>query len=334
MRVGSGGEPEHRSEVRAQLTAAAQGLRSDLFLAGQKNPRIEDFRQYLCGRDDLHDGLLGDLLAPANKESLSLETCRKYTIWLGFSYQDLQKGTFSDKHEDPINVSDRNDRFLPEYLRHWKSGPCTFRHGEQLLDVDILSNESMDLREHFYDIKGGDGKTRRVDLGGLLPEGDGRVHIVATHDESCFKSGEFETKAWVEGTRQVCKDKGQGSSIHLACFGVEYGNGTICMDPDDPSPPFPIHLDELRKWHKAKHDPGAQTAPLPKTADVWMRPGSGASKEGWWKSPEFWMQVELAQDIFASTFSSNFLLVPVFDWSQGKPKINHLYLLLFLHYLG
>lgn len=151
----------------------------------------------MCGTVDRpEDGLLGDLLHSAGKERLSEETCRRYTHWLGFSYQCLKKGTYNDKHEAKVNVDDRVSRFLPEYDALFRAGPCTVTVNRERISVrisvDEVPNSRMELRVHKRDIKGADGVVRSIDMGGEVPEGDGQCPLVATHDESCFKAGEFE----------------------------------------------------------------------------------------------------------------------------------------------
>jgi hypothetical protein len=143
------------------------------------------------------------------------------------------------------------------------------------------------------------------------------VYLIASHDESCFKAGQFCTRGWVEGKRQTCMDKSEGPSHHYACFAVEWGNGCICLDPEAP-PPLPISISELRTWHD-KWKLGIPVA-LPQTADVSMDPGA-PPKQGWWKSDEFWMQIDLACEIFKTVWgppeTSRFRLVAHLDWSQG-----------------
>ena len=153
--------------------------------------------------------------------------------------------------------------------------------------------------------------------------GDGPVYLPASHDESCFKAGQFCTSAWMEGKKKYCMDKSEGPSHHHACFTVEWGNGCICLDPEGP-PPLPIPICELRDWHE-KWKLGIDVE-LPQTADVSMDPGAPPKKQGWWKSPEFWMQIDLACIIFRTVWGdpkeSRFRLVAHLDWSQGHAAMS------------
>ena len=112
--------------------------------------------------------------------------------------------------------------------------------------------------------------------------------------------------------------KSDGPSHHLACFSVECGNGTICLDPEG-KPPVPITLKTLKGWHD-KWSVGIECELLC-TADVRMDPGSAQDKDGWWKSSQFRMQIDLACVIFRTVFGdpsgSRFRLVAHIDWSQG-----------------
>ena len=159
---------------------------------------------------------------------------------------------------------------------------------------------------------------RKIKLGGdvqLPADANGIIDLIASHDESCFKAGEQQTGAWCPNKRQQCQDKSDGPSVHFACFAVEYGNGCICMHPDDDVPPYPVSLKELRAWYAA--DIAGEDVALLRTADVWMEPGYAVGKEGYWKSQEFWMQTRLACKIFKATMGPKFRLVAVLDWSQG-----------------
>lgn len=64
---------------------------------------------------------------------------------------------------------------------------------------------------------------------------------------------------------------------------------------------MPISITDMRNYIKEKKNAATSNRPpppLPRSADVWMAPGGGKGKDGWWKSEEFWMQIELAMDIF------------------------------------
>ena len=131
--------------------------------------------------------------------------------------------------------------------------------------------------------------------------------------------GEQEAKGWTENGKSSCIDKSQGPALHYSCYGSEYGNGTLCLYPEE-FVRMPITLDELKDYIEAKHD--GKNPELPLTADVQMEPGSSKNKEGWWCSAEFWMQAELGMDLFEHIFGSpeqgsKYRMVAVYDWSQG-----------------
>ena len=206
-------------------------------------------------------------------------------------------------------------------------------HGTNIeCDMRINNNTELD-NAHTKCMAEINGRT--FDLGGKIPTGDGPVYIIASHDESCAKAGEFETRLWQhKDSKKICKDKTDGPSLHLASFSVEYGNGKITTDPTNPNPPPLISIKDMRKYIKEKRD--RKNPPLPKTADAWMNPGNGEGKDGYWSSAEFWMQTELAMDIFEHVWlvfvvlvspsclllqvfgaQSRFKLVACVDWSQG-----------------
>ena len=73
---------------------------------------------FLCGTKA--GGYKGGLLTkpgqhrilPDSKNCVSLSSARQFTLSLGFSYQELKKGTFNDKHEDVLFQVDRRERFI------------------------------------------------------------------------------------------------------------------------------------------------------------------------------------------------------------------------------
>ena len=278
--------PRRRSEAQGSQVVALAPTKarcevplfpSHCFFPGDKNPRLSDFLAFLVGTE--RNGWVGILtpLLPEAKHKISLESARRFTISLGFEYQELRKGSFNDKHEDPSNQQDRVDRFLPQYDDIWKAGPCQLKAPDgSVVDADIA--QDIQLRMTKYQVTGGDGETRIIDFGGIVPP-QGTVKLLASHDECCFKAGEVEGRGWKEKGKQSCVDKTDGPSLHVAAFSVEWGNGCVCTCPEGPAP-YPISLSELEAWHEAWVDwkNGTGEKPdLPRTADVWMYPGESTN---------------------------------------------------------
>ena len=72
-------------------------------------------------------------------------------------------------------------------------------------------------------ITGRKGVERTFDLGGKIPPGDGPICMLASHDESCAKAGEYSNCPWAhKDNKEVCRDKSQGPSLHIASFSVEW----------------------------------------------------------------------------------------------------------------
>ena len=71
-----------------------------------------------------------------------------------------------------------------------------------VLDVDtcLEDQEGNDLMEHrttLVTIEDSEGNIFDIDMGGIIPEGDGRVPLLISHDESCFGAGEYENKVTI-----------------------------------------------------------------------------------------------------------------------------------------
>ena len=302
--------------------------------------RIADFHTYLCGTDD-QGGFLQSLDLPFAKVAFSEERLRQYTHFLGFGFDDTGSGAFNDEHESSDNRRDRHERFLPLHFDLFRKGISTFEMNGVVLDVDtrLEDQEGNDLMEHrttLVTIEDSEGNIFDIDMGGIIPEGDGRVPLLISHDESCFGAGEYENKvtillvpislflwqAWQESGKgkKICKDKTTGPKWHLSGFVVEFGNGVICKRPDQP-PPSPIHLKELGAWYDA-FSKGVEV-PLPTTADVWMRPGK--NHDGWWLAEQFWKQCHLAIAILRHLFSrrhARFQPTLIPDWSQNHAAMS------------
>ena len=251
------------------------------------------------------------------------DSARHFTKSLGFSYKELTKGSFSDHHEHHDNQQDRVTRFLPKYFEFFDKSPSMLKAPvtDELMPIDDV--DDVHLRITLTKVTGDDGMERMVDLGGVLPPGNEPVYLLVSHDESCFKSGEHETRGWIKDGSQTCLDKSKGSSLHFADFSCEWGNGTVSWTKEPTlgehtRAPFPITIHHLRRWHR-KWEQGVPDDgnPLPPTAAVWMKPGT--NNDGWWCAEEFWMQMDLAMCIFERVFgkASRYKLVACLDWSSN-----------------
>ena len=205
---------------------------------GKKTANMSDFKLFLCGDDSRGiPGLLTETLASVDKTEVCVDTCRKYANHLGYVFTKVSEGTFTDKHESEENVADRNDRFLPQYLHYYRNSPhLTDFHGQEVsndmhivpVDSDgtvVTIDKDADIKHtvHMETIVGGDGVERTFVLGGKIPQGDGPVYMLVSHNESCCKAGEYQERAWAhKDDKQVCRDKSQGPSLHIASFSVEW----------------------------------------------------------------------------------------------------------------
>lgn len=169
---------------------------------GRPNARIADFHKWLIGTDD-KPGFLSTLDLPHDKKEFSEETLRLFTHRLGFGHEETGYGCFSDDHESIENKADRNDRFCPEYEAYYQSSVHEFEYQGQVLDgdarlCDMAGNDLIKARVTVYTIIDAHGRTMLIDLGGLIPDGEGAVFFIVSHDESCFAAGDFENKVHTE----------------------------------------------------------------------------------------------------------------------------------------
>ena len=196
---------------------------------GEPNARTCDFRDYILGIVDA-PGPMPKVMEELDKDDYSEEMFRQFAIDLGFTMQDLRKGTFNDEHESDCNHKDRRNRFIPEYLNYFESSP----HMYQGFDTDNL--EDIDVRNrHFITITGTDNKVRKISLGGELPPGDGPVYLIASHDEergllqqgwhqpemvqALQKCSDFQKKDIIERAAVTAQMQSYG---YIALFGVKY----------------------------------------------------------------------------------------------------------------
>jgi hypothetical protein len=145
--------------------AGAKWWRDHAPKKGDPQPRMCDFREFMLGTDN-QPGPIREVMELAGKEDYSEEMFRQFTHELGFSYQDMRKGTFNDAHESLDNQHDRRNRFFPEYFHYYENSPHMYKGH----DVDDL--EDIKIRDSFFiHVSGRDGKVRKINLGGELPPG-------------------------------------------------------------------------------------------------------------------------------------------------------------------
>ena len=162
--------------------------------------RIADFHSYLCGTEE-KPGLLQrlNLSDSYEKKVYCEESLRKYTHFLGFAKLDCAAGAFNDDHESEANRRDRHERFLPTYFDLFSRGVSTFAYEGATLDADTRledeeGNDLMECRSTPLTVEDMEGNVFDIDIGGNLPEGDGDIPMLVSHDEACFATGEYEGK--------------------------------------------------------------------------------------------------------------------------------------------
>ena len=118
-------------------------------------------------------------------------------------------------------MSDRNERFLPQYNHYYQNSPRLVDFHGEIIDkdlrivpvddngIEVKTDKDADIKHtiHMETITGSDGVPRTFDVGGKLPDGDGPIYMLASHDESCAKAGEYSDRAWAhKDDKQVCRD--------------------------------------------------------------------------------------------------------------------------------
>ena len=156
-----------------------------------------DFKNWLVGTSN-QPGFLQTLDLPYKKKDFSEETLRLYVHRIGFRHDSSGFGCFSDEHESPENKADRTERYLPQYLEYFNAGITHFEYQGQLVGVDdrivdLQGNDLIEARVTPHKVTNADGLTIEIDLGGIVPLGNGPVYFHTSHDESCFAAGDFET---------------------------------------------------------------------------------------------------------------------------------------------
>ncbi|KAH6879968.1 hypothetical protein BKA70DRAFT_1127028 [Coprinopsis sp. MPI-PUGE-AT-0042] len=163
---------------------------------------------------------------------IGVRCARRWLRKLGYSMTEVKKGVYVDGHERPDVVAYR-ERFLEE----------------------ILANER--LRYQF------DEKTLEP-IAPVLKDGE-KLHIPVFQDETIIRSNDLRRRVWAKDGRLPIRKKGQGHSIHVSDFIVEY-TGRLQLSPEQQKEQESVPAD----------------ARLPNEARVIIFPGKNA--DGWWNA--------------------------------------------------
>ena len=63
--------------------------------------------------------------------------------------------------------------------------------------VDLDGNDLIEARVTHYDIVDKGGTRMSIGMGGIIPGGEEPVHVLTSHEESCFAAGDIESKVVV-----------------------------------------------------------------------------------------------------------------------------------------
>ena len=168
--------------------------------------------------------------------SIHPTTAFRWLHILGYKYRPNKKCYYTDKHEDPGNVSDRK-KFICNYSKYELRSYVWCQISEEVA-VGLENNEEVNLSKAFYEYRNDKGKMMReyhVDVHPYLKNyihnkemgGDLSVRkppntrpvIVIGQDESVFKQYSFSSKSWVNpnGERKLLP-KSDGYSLMISAY--------------------------------------------------------------------------------------------------------------------
>ncbi len=147
-------------------------------------------------QEDLNSTLLASINASRSK--VSVETARRWMIFLGFTAGTIHKGYYTDNHNRKDVVNYRDNVFLPQMLLY--ESRLKLYNGDQMTEV---TNPS-------------------------LNNGDKQV-VLITHDESTFYANDGNKIIWMEGGKKKMRPKSVGSSVMLSGFVCDC-HGFMCDD--------------------------------------------------------------------------------------------------------
>ena len=290
-------------------------------------------------------------LMPSYKEllyNLDLTTICISTVWrwmivLGYEYDENKKCYYTDGHERPDVVADRNDRFLLEYFRLEK---CAHRWA-QLKEVEAvyLENNSNNYPKHcYYSYISDEGISMReyhIDThkalfafvsdstshfgGNLSVRIDGRRPVLLVgQDESTFHQYTFSKKSW----------KGPNGSNFL----IPKSEGDIYMVSGYQAREFglglgskltPTIIGQINNARRNTNYISAEDAILingnATKKDLKDDPTlrffhAGVSNEGYWNSSHAKIQLEDVTDCLKMIYPA-FDVAHLYDQSAGHTKI-------------
>ena len=127
----------------------------------------------------------------SKSKSMRARTAKRWLHKLGFSWKDVKKGVFLDRHEREDVMEDRH-KFL-QIMKNYA-----------LYIVDFKADGSMEEKEYPLDCA----------VGGP----DRRPIIVITHDESIFSANDGRRQAWIRDGDAILCPKGKGKGIMISDF--------------------------------------------------------------------------------------------------------------------
>ncbi|KIY60956.1 hypothetical protein CYLTODRAFT_447875 [Cylindrobasidium torrendii FP15055 ss-10] len=126
------------------------------------------------------------------KKPVSIHTCRRIMLEMGFKYTEHKKALYYDGHERPDVVEDQQDHYVPAMLKEHYPRAVRYVVG----DVEKEAEGSLNWRDYPA------GTFVRPRL------------VVCAHDEMTAQANDGLKKTWVLEGEQPLRKKGVGRGIH------------------------------------------------------------------------------------------------------------------------
>ena len=337
--------PDFKTEVISFCNKAVSegNLSTDLLHSHVKSKLLHDLYQKEFKDIDNPPSIV-EFLNVYNLNKMSISTIYRWMIYLGYRYDASKKTYYTDGHERPDVVADRDNRFLKEYFNNelfchrWvhltESEAIELQKKypdfpiEHCYKFNAIKNEcDIQYREYHMDthhsLRYLNHKPFDYKLSIRKPNND-RPKIILGQDESTFHQNIFSSRNWKNNKGASCiHPKGEGEILMISGIqSRETGLGLGIYFTEE-------NLKKVNERRNGEKYTSKEDALLINRTEL-KQPlvddplliffSSGANKDGYWTSFHAKIQLEDAVD-FLSIIFPEYDFTFMYDQSSGHTKM-------------